>query len=457
MLPGWPLALLLQTAQTPQALPPWEKVQASVLLVRGKLGADHGRQGSGVVIAPHLVATNAHVVEGATGLTVQQGLAAWKVTTVRLDPSRDLCLLTVPDLTVPPVDMAGEPPEIGQDVVTVGYPGGHGPVTNPGRLRGIWYHEEAQLLQSDAITLPGNSGGGLFDGQGRLLGLTTLTFAGSPRLNFSVPVVWIKDLALQPIGEVAHRLNPAFENHGADLLERLTADARNWPAWESAARQWVRDLPMDDNAWLALGFALDRSSRVAAEHHPDDFPKLLSESVEAYRRSIAIKRSAKAFNNLGVALDLLTRFKEAEQAFLDALALEPSYAMAWLNLASARFDAGHFASAAEAFRQGLALRPDEAEAWIRLAHSEWLVNQKTAAVATLQIGLRYRPLVREHWLDLGLWLVEMGRLGEAHEVHARLIDMDPEVATRLQASLIRAQTVRTPTAVTKPGRKVKKP
>lgn len=68
MLPGWPLVLLLQPAP-PQDPTPLQKMQASVLLVRGKLDGSHGQQGSGVVIAPQLVATNAHVVAGAHGLT----------------------------------------------------------------------------------------------------------------------------------------------------------------------------------------------------------------------------------------------------------------------------------------------------------------------------------------------------------------------------------------------------
>lgn len=457
MLPGWPLALLLQTAPAAPMPPALVKAQASVLLVRGRAGSDHGRQGSGVVIAPHLVATNAHVVEGASGLTVSRGMATWPVTRVRLDPSRDLCLLSVPELTVPPVEMASEPVVIGQEVLTVGYPGGHGPVATSGRLRGIWYHEDAQLLQSDAITLPGNSGGGLFDQQGRLLGLTTLTFGGSPRLNFSVPVGWIRDLALQPVGEVAPRLNPAFEKHGAVLLERLSADPRNWSTWESAARQWVQDLPDDADAWLALGLALDRSARTKAADGPQVLIQALNECVEAYHHSLSLSlhqahslhRTAMAFNNLGVALDLLNRFDEAEKVLAEAVSMEPDYAMAWLNLASSRFNAHRFSAAAEAFQRGLTLRPDEANAWIRLAHCQWLLNQKAAAVATMEIGLRYRPLMAEHWLDFGLWQVDLGHLDEARDVHTRLVTMDPEVAARLQASLNRAQTIGAPARKTK--------
>lgn len=447
MLPGWPLLLLLQNAPTiPMTAPASVKVQASVLRVRGKLGGIQGRQGSGVVVGPGLVATNAHVVEGTHDLTVQQGPMIWLVSAVWVDRNRDLCLLTVPGLTAPPVEMAPAPATPGQAVMAVGYPGGQGPVVSRGRLRGIWHHEEGLLLQSDALTLPGSSGGGLFDEEGRLLGLTTLTFTPSPRLNFSVPVAWIQTPP-PPEGEGDRTPLGHQEDRVSDLLERLAKDPRNWPAWESAARQWVLDLPRDESAWLALGLALDHSARASAEAGQgasDASSAMLAESVAAYRRSLSLRRSPKAWNNLGVALDLLNRFEEAEQAFAEALAMEPAYALAWLNLGGARVNAGRHALAVEALQRGLALRPDEVDAWVRLAHCQRMLRQPEAALATMQIALRYRPLGAELWLDLGLLLVELARLDEARAVHARLVSMNPELAVRLQASLQRSQSVRPP-------------
>lgn len=439
ILPGWPLVLLLQQPMAPPVVSTQVKAQASVILVRGKIEGIHGHQGSGVVIAPHLVATNAHVVEGACELTVSQGPTTWPVTTVRLDVSRDICLLTVPTLPLAPAEVASELPEPGQAVFAVGYPGGHGPVVSKGTLRGIWHHREGRLLQSDALILPGSSGGGLFNAEGQLLGLTTLTFTSSPRLNFSVPATWVQSLTLQAVGEEASPSGWGLENHSTDLMERLSADSRNWPAWEAAARQWVQDLPDDEDAWLALSLALDCSARASIESHPEAFFKLQAEAVEAYRRSLSLRRDAKTLNNLGVALDLLNRFDEAERAFTEALALQPTYAKAWLNLGSAQFNAGRFASASETFAKGLTFQPDASNAWICLAHCQWMIGQRETAVATLQIGLRYRPLAAELWLDLGLWLVELAHLGEAREVHARLVDLNPEVAARLQASLNRAK------------------
>ncbi|WIL21173.1 tetratricopeptide repeat-containing S1 family peptidase [Geothrix sp.] len=431
---------MLQVAPPPPANPDPVRAQASVVLVQGRLGGSRVQQGSGVVIAPFLVATNAHVVERTQGLTVRQGQSTWAVSEVRLDRSRDLCLLTVPGLTLPPADPAPFPVEPGQKVLAVGYPGGQGPVVSRGRLRGIWHHGEGHLLQSDAMTLPGSSGGGLFDEAGRLLGLTTLTFTPSPRLNFSVPLDRLEALMLQPEAVLENRIEEGRRKRSDDWLEGLCEDPRNWPAWEVAARQWVQDLPRDENAWLALGLALDRAARASAGSGSS--PNLLPEGVEAYRRSLALRRSPKTWNNLGVALDLLNRFEDAELAFHEALDMEPGYALAWLNLGCARMNAHRFPEAAEAFRKGLALRPDEADAWLRLAHCQRSAGRREAALASLRIALRYRPLVGEHWLDLGLLLVDLARLDEAREVGARLDAMNPELAERLRAALSRVRSGR---------------
>jgi hypothetical protein len=442
MLPGWPFLLMLQVAPPPPATPGSVLAQASVVLVQGRLGGARIQQGSGVVIAPGLVATNAHVVERTLGLTVSQGPSTWAVSEVRLDRSRDLCLLTVPGLTLSPAASAPEPIEPGQTVLAVGYPGGQGPVVSPGRLRGIWHHGAGRLLQSDATTLPGNSGGGLFDEAGRLLGLTTLTFTPSPRLNFSVPLDRIQELALEPEAVLENRIEEGRHKPSDEWLEGLCEDPRNWPAWEVAARQWVQDLPKDENAWLALGLALDRAARASAD--PDASSTLLPEGVAAYRRSLSLRRVPKTWNNLGVALDLLNRFDDAELAFHEALEMEPGYALAWLNLGCARMNARRFPEAAEAFRAGLALRPDEADAWFRLAHCQRSAGRSEAALASLRIALRYRPMAGESWLDYGLLLVDLSRLEEARKVQARLAGLNPELAERLQTALGRIRSGRSP-------------
>ncbi|WP_306590421.1 tetratricopeptide repeat-containing serine protease family protein [Geothrix sp. 21YS21S-4] len=445
ILPG-PLPAV-QEPPAIQAVTSQAACQASVVLVHSRLGGARVHQGSGVVVAPELVATNAHVVVGGGGITVHHNGGAWPATPVRLDPSLDLCLLAVPGLTAPPAVSAPDPEEPGQAVVAVGYPGGRATVT-AGHLRGIWHYGKSLLLQSDAPTHPGSSGGGLFDLEGRLLGLTTLTFTTSPRLNFSVP--WTSIDALQTTGEGA-RLEPG-PALAVDLMERLATDPRNTPLWEAAARQWVSDRPDDAQAWLALGLALDQAVRGDGEKGASSTVSILKEAVAAYRRSLALHSEARAWNNLGGALDLLDRTDEAERAYGEALALAPRYALAWFNLGGTRLNARRFSEAAIALKEGLALRPDEGEAWGRLATCQRLQGQRETAVATYETALRYRPLAADLWLEFGMLLVELGRGNRIAEIRARLADLDPEAEVRLKGAWQRSLRAPGGTASAKRGR-----
>lgn len=441
ILPGPPPPPALREVQAVPAEVSRARVEASVVLVRSRLGGARAYQGSGVVVASGLVATNAHVAQDGAGLTVHRGGAVWPVTRVRRDASLDLCLLSVPGLMAPPVVPAPEPEGPGQEVLAVGYPGGQLAAVR-GRLRGIWAHGDGRLLQSDAPTRPGSSGGGLFDAQGRLLGLTTLTFTTSPRLNFSVPWAWIEALAAREDG--AGAVAPGAVDLGADLMARLAEDPRNAPAWEAAARQWVADLPGDAQAWLALGLALDRTVRVAVAAGQGLSRDRLLEAAEAYRRSLALEAHPKVWNDLGVVLDLLNQTAEAERAFEAALGLDPRYALAWFNLGGTRLNARRLPEASAALVQGLALRPDEAQGWSRLAACLRMQGQGAEAAGAFEIALRYRPLAGDLWLEYGTLLSELGRGEALREVQVRLEALDPELAARLRAALKPGRSPATP-------------
>lgn len=51
------------------------------------------------------------------------------------------------------------------------------------------------LIQTTAPVSPGSSGGGLFDEEGRLIGLTTLQLKEARNINFAVPINWMRELA----------------------------------------------------------------------------------------------------------------------------------------------------------------------------------------------------------------------------------------------------------------------
>jgi S1-C subfamily serine protease len=164
--------------------------------------------GSGFVVAPDgYVLTNSHVV---AGVVAGRGAARVRVptggdapaTVVGDDPATDLALVKVdPDALAGdapaawlPVDAALRPRR-GQLVVAIGNPLGFdstvstGVVSALGRtLRGKGGRLIDGVVQHTAPLNPGNSGGPLLDGRGRVVGVNTAIIAGSQGIGFAVGV-----------------------------------------------------------------------------------------------------------------------------------------------------------------------------------------------------------------------------------------------------------------------------
>ena len=124
--------------------------------------------------------------------------------------TRDLCVLFVDELSIPP---AAKPVplgvarnvSIGEEVYAIGAPRGLELSLSRGiisQLRGEGGKRAAPILQTDAAISPGSSGGGLFDQDGKLIGITTFKAlgTGTEGLSFAIPVEWVVELtaSLEP-------------------------------------------------------------------------------------------------------------------------------------------------------------------------------------------------------------------------------------------------------------------
>jgi len=407
---------------------------ASVVLVKG-LHEGAFRQGSGVVVAPGIVATNAHVVSGAGTVAVIKGSDQWIVREFCVEPERDLCLLTVPGLTMTPA-VVGKPEEAmnGRSVRSIGYPDGV-LQSRPGQLVATWSYQGSQLLQSNAPIAPGSSGGGLFTEDGKLLGITTFIYGGNGRLNFSIPIDWIG--RLRGDGVLRAKLSCpglARENITQTFFEHITEDPANLDSWDALSRFWVQDSPEDPNAWFARGLALRLlEDRYLERSGGEVDTRLLEDSITAYRRAVQFgPNSAKAWNNLGVALDHLSRFGEARRAFERAIELQPQEPLAWLNLGSTLINNQQYKLALVPFKKGLALQGDNALGWSRLAYCQGALGSWGEAIRSYQIALRWCPFRAAWWGDLYQACLRVRDAEGAAAALVKLRELEPDLARRME-------------------------
>jgi S1-C subfamily serine protease len=150
--------------------------------------------GSGVTVAPSVIATNCHVVRDAIGIRIAGSGTTWNVDGEYADMRRDLCFLRVPGWRGPAVQLArANVPSLGAPVVALGFAGGIAISPRFGNIRALHEFDGGRIIESDASFNSGASGGGLFDAGGALIGLLTFRLRNSVDSYYSVPVQWIRD------------------------------------------------------------------------------------------------------------------------------------------------------------------------------------------------------------------------------------------------------------------------
>jgi len=171
--------------------------------------------GSGFVIGKGgSIVTNAHVVEGATRVTVSFGdKRTAQARVAGRDPSSDLALLLVdPDgLELEPLELgSSKGVQVGDPTVAIGNPFGLDRTLTTGVVSALQRsipslqpgYSINNVIQTDAAINPGNSGGPLIDAQGRVIGVNSQietggSGGGNVGIGFAVPIDTAKEVIPQ--------------------------------------------------------------------------------------------------------------------------------------------------------------------------------------------------------------------------------------------------------------------
>ena len=158
--------------------------------------------GSGVIISSDgYILTCAHVVDGASTITVTIGDKDYTATLVGEDTTSDIAVIKIDADGLTPATVGNSDSlKVGQSVMAVGNPLGElgGTVTGgmisalnrSVTIQGTNSTNTMSLIQMDASVSPGNSGGGLFNMNGELVGIVNAKSSSSDAegLGFAIPI-----------------------------------------------------------------------------------------------------------------------------------------------------------------------------------------------------------------------------------------------------------------------------
>lgn len=311
--------------------------------------------GSGVALARDFLITNCHIVQSASSLRISRGKENWTARLIQAAPSHDLCGLRPIGLTLQAVDIRPSSKlATGEHVYAIGSPEGLELTFSEGVISALRDTEGVRMIQTSAPISPGSSGGGLFDTQGNLVGITTFYLKEGQSLNFALPGEWITAF-LGSLTEVSHK---------------------------SSSKQ--SDAELESKAWLEI--ALEANEK-----------KDYQLAVNSFRKCADLKQAdaPRAWLELGeideMATGLTSPSARAIADFERAIELKPDYADAWQQLAGAHRNRKEYGQAIAAAKEAIRLAPREWAGWAILGDCYIKTESYAEAIEALQQGEKVAP------------------------------------------------------------------
>lgn len=431
----------------------FERVRASVVTITTWDDQNNiDGEGSGVVVGSGQVVTNCHVVQDAVAFKVRSGDQEYPAAVVSGDIKRDLCRLEVKGLTAPAVtmrDSAGL--KSGEPVYIIGNPLGFGLAVGSGLVSAIRRTGNDISIFTSAPTSPGSSGGGLFDTQGRLIGITTARYLGAQNFNMALPAEWVIDLIKNGTPwKTPLKVEP--DPDWAGMAETLRV-AGNWVKLEEWARQWKEWWPVSTQADQFLGLSLYNQKKYhdaetilssALKKNPQDAASYayrgLVRRIRGDREgAFSDIRQAQAlhpsegyyYRVLAVWLQEDKVIEEAVTAIETAIRLVPGEWECWEILGELRQRQKRFQEAEEAYNKVLWLKPGEHSATTNLAALQVSLGKSDAARRTLSKGSTSETgyaADANTWSHIGATEGKNHRYAESDKAYRKALEMNPNLA-----------------------------
>jgi Tfp pilus assembly protein PilF len=381
-------------------------------------------RGSGFFIDSDRVVTNRHVIEGAYRAEIHSSTGTvYPVKGVlAVDAEGDLALLKVEAAAsqVRPLSLDRTSPQEGESVVVIGNPFGlEGSVTNGivSAVRDI--PTFGRIIQITAPISPGSSGSPVVNMQGQVIGVATLQITGGQSVNFAIPSERISQLQTGSLMLLSELVVATGRNKRAravqffrDGLSFLSKDD-----CEKALPYFEKAVDSDNNyaeAWAQSGFCKEKLGR-----HAD--------AIEASKRAVSLRPSSESYFNIGLANYYLKQYREAGEAYRQAIRLDPyNAADAYYALGLVYRDWNRPDDEIQAYKQAIRLRPDYTSAYERLGSRYFRSKKYSEAVEVFKQLSSLKPGDATAPNNLGEAYLEMNRFSEATEQFRQAIRLKPD-------------------------------
>lgn len=189
------------------------RAAGSTLIIRAD-ACGYVLSGTGFVVRPGYVLTNAHVVAGSSSISVgRDGAAQVRVAAVMFDPELDVALLYAPGLTAPPLVLAAQVPHRGTLAAALGHPGGGSLATIPAAVTSSYQAQgrdiygtsvvTRQIIELQAGILQGDSGGPLVLQDGTVGGVIFAQAQTNPNVGYALSPVDVAGRIQSSLGQTA--------------------------------------------------------------------------------------------------------------------------------------------------------------------------------------------------------------------------------------------------------------
>ena len=210
-----------------------------VMIVMEDANGQPNTIGSGFFVSDGVVASNFHVIEGASRgfVKIIGDKTKYDIDgVIALDEFHDLVLLQVKAATAPLLSLRDSKNlAIGEEVFAVGNPQGLEGTFSQGIVSSIRELEGGSLVQITAPISPGSSGGPVLDDKAEVIGVTVATYKSGQNLNFAIPSQYLKELLtkkgeLKPIQTSSKRITQksVLNNLGGKSTEGVVAKRFEW-------------------------------------------------------------------------------------------------------------------------------------------------------------------------------------------------------------------------------------